>query len=102
VAGIPVSGTSNRLHPQLTPNPGDEGSLPSQLTLARWTGTFQGHAFSLNVSFASSALANPNSITVDIVGTLGSQAVRFSATPTPRNPDVVMFQGTVGPHHVTG
>ena len=102
VAGIPVSGISNPVRPYRLPGPGGGVSLPSPLTLGRWTGSFQGHAFTLNVSFATSALANLNSVTVDIVGTLGSQAVRFTAAPTGKNPNVVIFQGTVGRHHVTG
>jgi len=99
IAGIPVSGTALAA---VFPASGLK-SLPPRLTLARWTGRFQGHTFSLVVEEETAALRNLNSFTFDVDGTLGSQNVRFIVGPPSRsNPNAIAFHGTVGDHHVTG
>jgi hypothetical protein len=100
VAGIPVSGRST---PDFVPGPGGGVSFPERLTLARWTGSFLGHAFALTVTFLL-AKASPSlgSFTVNVAGTWGSRPVRFTAEPGKDNSSSIHFQGTVGQHHVTG
>lgn len=100
VAGIPVSG---RVTPDFVPAPGGGVSFPERLTLARWTGSFLGHAFALTVTFLlAKASLSLGSFTVDIDGTWGSQPVRFTAEPGKDNTSSIRFQGTVGQHHVNG
>lgn len=99
VAGIPVHGTS--LGPS-TPNGGSPTSLPARLTLATWTGTFEGHPFALDVSTGTSSLSDINTLTFDADGTFDSQKVRFIVGPDPDNSNTIKFHGTVGRHKVTG
>jgi hypothetical protein len=98
VAGIPVSG---KALPPPPIKPGSLTSVPTHLPLAQWTGTFEGHAFSLKL-VANLSSANLSSFTVDADGTFGSQAVRIIAGPAPASATTITFHGTVGPHHVTG
>ncbi|HEY5024518.1 MAG TPA: hypothetical protein VII76_06050 [Acidimicrobiales bacterium] len=99
VAGIPVRGTA--LGPVVPA--GGLSALPARLTVARWTGRFQGHAFSLSVSEDTSALRDLQSATIDVDGTLGSQKVHFVVGPAGSTiSNTIKFRGTVGAHHVTG
>jgi hypothetical protein len=98
VAGIPVSG---RALPPPPIKPGSVTSIPTHLPLAQWTGTFEGHAFSVKV-VANFSSANLSSFTVDADGTFGSQAVRIIAGPAPASSNTISFHGTIGHHHVTG
>ena len=99
IAGIPVTGKA--LAPVVPA--GGLASLPPRLTLAHWTGRFQGHAFSLTVSASTSVLAQPLTATFDADGRLGSQNVHVVVGPVSQtNPNAIQFQGTVGSHHVTG
>ncbi len=78
-------------------------SLPPRLTVARWTGRFQGHSFSLTVSEDTTAIRNLSTATLDVDGELGSQTVRVIVGPvSQRNPNSIAFHGTIGDHHVTG
>ena len=94
MAGIPVSGKA--LSPVL-PAAGLT-SLPPRLTMAMWTGRFQGHTFSENTA----ALRNLTTVTFDVDGTLGSQNVRVIVGPRRRNPNSIAFHGTIGDHQATG
>jgi hypothetical protein len=99
VAGIPVTGKA--LTPALpTIKPGS--TIPTHLQLARWTGVFEGHTFSLNVVADFASASNLNSITFDVDGTFGSQKVSFIVGPAPATANAITFHGTVGHHHVTG
>jgi hypothetical protein len=99
VAGIPVSGKA--LSPVL-PATGLT-SLPPRLSVARWTGRYQGKTFSLTVSEEPAALENLTTFTFDVEGTLGSQDVRvIVGPPTRHNPNSITFHGTIGNHHVAG
>lgn len=99
MAGIPVTGAASfkGLAGQFR-----APSLPARLSLARWTGSFDGHAFSLTVSLKTSALADTASMTAYVDGTFGSQAARFVIGPEPATATTLSFHGTVGTHHVTG
>ena len=97
VAGIPVDGISRTPRP-----PRGALSLPAKLTLATWTGSFQGHTFALTVTFNTAGFRNLASATIDIDGTYGSQKVRFVAGATSTNSQTATFHGTVGYHHVSG
>jgi hypothetical protein len=99
VAGIPVRGTS--LGPS-TPKGGPPTSLPARLTLATWTGSFEGHRFALDVSTGTSSLSNISTLTFDADGTFDSQKVRFIVGPDPDNSSTITFHGTVGAHDVAG
>ena len=99
VAGIPVRGTS--VGPS-TPEGGSPTSLPARLTLATWTGTFEGHRFALDVSTGISSLSNISTLTFDANGSFDSQKVRFIVGPDPDNSTTIRFHGTVGRHDVLG
>jgi hypothetical protein len=101
VAGIPVNGKA--LAPPLPPiTPGSAPSIPTHLQLAQWTGTFEGHTFSLKVVADFASASNPSSITFDVDGSFGSQKVSFIVGPAPATANAITFHGTVGHHHVTG
>ena len=97
VAGIPVNGRSLP-----APTPKSLTSLPARLPLATWTGSFQGHAFDLTVTFKIAGISNLASATADIDGTYGSQKVRFVAGLVSENSETITFHGTVGLHKVSG
>jgi hypothetical protein len=104
IAGVPISGVSTTPTPRSFAQPGSNPTIPSQLTLARWTGTFASKTFSVAVSADLSKLASGLTgpgFTVKVDGTYGTEPVHatasFSATP-----DELTFAGTVGHHHITG
>jgi len=102
IAGVPLSGKSVTPVPHTTLNPGGGVSLPSRLTLARWTGTFEGKAFVLTASVSTSGLTHISSLTVDIDGTFGTAHVRGTASGSESQPNILHFKGEVGHHHVSG
>ncbi len=99
VAGIPVTGTASF---KGLAAPLEAGSRSARLTLARWTGSYDGHAFSLTVSLKASPLPDTASVTAYVDGTFGSQPAHFVVGPDPTTDAEVSFHGTVGPHGVTG
>jgi hypothetical protein len=99
VAGLPVTGTAAAA---VLKGQGGAVSLPSRLALARWTGTFEGHRFSLTVSAGTGSLAHIQTLTFDVDGTFGSQPAHFVVGPASTSTTAISFHGTVGPHHVTG
>jgi hypothetical protein len=107
IAGVPVSGTLVPLTPHFIPNPGGGGSLPSTLTFARWTGSFEGKRFVLTASAKTSGLLkgllnNASEFTVDIDGTFGTEHVTGTASSSETRPNILFFMGAVGRHHVAG
>jgi len=102
-AGIPVSGQA------VAPSPSSHISspiggppLPSRITLARWTGSFEGKPFALTLSLNTAELPNFTTLAVDISGTFGADHVTGTAGGSQSQPNVLQFSVAVGHHHVVG
>jgi hypothetical protein len=81
--------------------------LPAKFVFARWTGSFQGKAFALAVSFDPSAFDSPSALAnltliFHIHGSYGSQAVKGIVSGSESDPNSLRFSGTIGHHHVAG
>lgn len=101
IAGIPVQGRST---PNLTSNPLAGGKAPTNLEIARWTGSFQGKPFALNLSVPYAALTHSSAALVafHVRGTWGGQKVEGTANvPNPAS-SALTFHCTVAGHQVSG
>jgi hypothetical protein len=104
IAGVPVQGQSSTPLSQGGGPTGGGPTLPTQFTLFRWTGTYGGKSFDLAVSpdLRSSLAGSPTGFNVKVDGTYGSQPVHLTASLALTQANALHFDGTIGPHHVTG
>jgi hypothetical protein len=112
VDGISFSGTATGESAVTTtvPSIGQPAKVTPPLGLARWTGTFAGAPFTLDVaeSFTTGGSTVHNKLiggvflVYRVTGTVGSEPVRITGTPGEHDFSVITFTGTVGPLHVKG
>ena len=108
VAGIPVRGSA--VNPARLATQQGEGaglsSLPKDLHLAQWTGSFDSKSFTLSVYAhglgSSVASIDPSDITVTATGSYGSDPIRATVDMPGANSPTVHFSGTIGTRHVAG
>jgi hypothetical protein len=107
VAGIPVAGDAVATPPPFGGPSNTSPGLPSTLPLARWTGTFEGKPFDLDVALSNLQSADPFSgvgVRVEVTGRYGGQPVHMTSafSAADARSDSLRFTGTVGPYRVTG
>jgi hypothetical protein len=103
IAGIPVNGDSTPTPLRFNGSTPGIVTTPARLPLARWTGTFEGKPFDLDVALANTGTGLANA-SVDVRGTYGAQPVHMTApfSVSQANLNSIAFSGTIGRYHVTG